>query len=35
MTSILVREEEPQLEEEKIRIMNDNNEYKLKMKSIE
>lgn len=31
MTSILVREEEPQLEEEKLRIMNDNNEYKIKM----
>lgn len=35
MTSILVREEEPHLEEEKIRIMNDTNEYKNKIKSIE
>lgn len=31
MTSILVREEEPQLEEEKIRIMNENADYKVKM----
>ncbi|CAD8148668.1 unnamed protein product [Paramecium octaurelia] len=35
MTSILVREEDAQLEDEKIRIMNDNNYYKQKMKQIE
>jgi len=35
VTSILVRKEEPQLEEEKLRIMNDNNYYKIKMKEIE